>query len=89
MMVGRAGQPKGWPVLCSGSLNPVRLTTQRLTIQQNLSHTGRTRTYMRPTAPDSFAAFLCLQYGVNTSEQRPGGEALIQYPQGEYARSFM
>ncbi|MFW7225997.1 MULTISPECIES: ash family protein [unclassified Serratia (in: enterobacteria)] len=28
-MVGRAGQPKGWPVLCSGSANPVRLTTHR------------------------------------------------------------
>lgn len=60
-----------------------------LTKPQRLSHTDRTRTYMRLPAPDSFAAFLCLQYGVNASEQRPGGEALIQYPQGEYARSFM
>ncbi|EGV2900946.1 ash family protein [Salmonella enterica] len=27
-MVGRMGQPKGWPVGFSGSLNPVRLTTR-------------------------------------------------------------
>ncbi|HAK1939218.1 TPA: ash family protein [Salmonella enterica] len=27
-MVGRMGQPQGWPVGRSGSLNPVRLTTR-------------------------------------------------------------
>ncbi|ULH13740.1 ash family protein [Serratia marcescens] len=30
-MVGRAGQPKGWPgSLLTGSANPVRLTTPRI-----------------------------------------------------------
>ncbi|EMC1192362.1 ash family protein [Salmonella enterica] len=30
IMVGRVGQPKGWPVGFSGSSNPARLTTLRL-----------------------------------------------------------